>query len=272
MTDFWDTVLTFAETTGARVGTQLMADFGAVQASEKADGSLITRSDKWADEEIRNAITSTFPAHGILSEEGEHVFPDNEWCWIIDPLDGTTNFARGIPVWAISMALLHRGTPVFGYIHLPPIGQTFHGFWGEPSGTPPTGAFLNRRPIHTHEDSPGSNHFFSFCSRSILWIQHPFPCKVRMLGVASYNFLTVAAGFTLGGVEATPKIWDLAGVWAIVRAAGGAWLSLHPEPLFPLTAGRDYGKISLPTLVASQEKWVPVFQSKLEPFRKSSPG
>ncbi len=150
MTDFWDTVLTFAETTAARVGTQLMADFGAVQASEKADGSLITRSDKWADEEIRNAITSTFSSHGILSEEGEHVFPDSEWCWIIDPLDGTTNFARGIPVWAISMALLHHGTPVFGYVHLPPIGQTFHGFWGEPSATPPTGAFLNPRPVHTH--------------------------------------------------------------------------------------------------------------------------
>ncbi len=93
-----------------------------------------------------------------------------------------------------------------------------------------------------------------------------------MLGVASYNFLTVAAGFTLGGVEATPKIWDLAGVWAIVRAAGGAWVSLHSEPLFPLTVGKDYGKCSLPTLVASQEKWVQVFQSKLGVLSKSSPG
>ncbi len=114
----WESILSFAETTTARVGVQLLKDFGTVQAAEKLDGSLVTQSDQWADQEIREAIISAFPTHGVLSEEGEHVFPDNEWCWIIDPLDGTTNFARGIPIWGISMGLLYQGTPVFGYVHL----------------------------------------------------------------------------------------------------------------------------------------------------------
>ena len=109
MSDFWTTVLDFAQATTARVGAQLLQDFGQVQASEKADGSLVTKADQWADQEIQHAIASAFPSHGILSEEGEHIFPGTEWCWVIDPLDGTTNFTRGIPIWAISLGLLYQG-------------------------------------------------------------------------------------------------------------------------------------------------------------------
>jgi myo-inositol-1(or 4)-monophosphatase len=81
-----------------------------------------------------------------------------------------------------------------------------------------------------------------------------------MLGVASYNFLTVAMGAVLGGIEATPKIWDIAGAWVIVQAAGGVWVPLDSEPIFPLKVGQDYGKRPYPTLVASSPELVPVFQ------------
>lgn len=259
MNHFWTQVLDLASSTTKRVGSQLMQDFGQVQADQKADGSLVTKADKWADEEIRNAIAATFPSHGILSEEGEHIFPDTEWCWIIDPLDGTTNFTRGIPIWAISLGLLYQGTPVFGYVYLPPLGQTFHGFWDSNNSTTPTGAFLNNRPIHTSADAPSNNHFFSLCARSTSVIQPGFPCKIRMLGVASYNFLTVAAGTTLGSVESTPKVWDIAGAWVIVQAAGGAWVSLK-STIFPLSVGQDYGNVSFPSLVVSASELVPVFQ------------
>jgi myo-inositol-1(or 4)-monophosphatase len=265
MEEFWASVLNFANTITAKVGNQLMADFGQVQASEKLDGSLVTQSDNWADEEIRGAIASQFPTHGVLSEEAEHTFPDTEWCWIIDPLDGTTNFARGIPIWGISLGLLYQGTPVFGYVHFPPIGQTFHGFWDSEAGI--TGvenaAFLNGRPIHSSTDSPTNNHFFNLCSRSASLLQQPLPCKIRMLGVASYNFLTIAAGAALGGVEATPKIWDIAGAWVIVQAAGGAWVPLDSKPIFPLQVGQDYGKRSFPTLVASNSQVASIFQPLL---------
>jgi myo-inositol-1(or 4)-monophosphatase len=100
-------------------------------------------------------------------------------------------------------------------------------------------------------------------------MQQPFPCKIRMLGVASYNFLTVAAGTVLGGVEATPKIWDIAGAWVIVQAAGGAWVALDSQPIFPLKVGQDYGKRSLPTLVVSHPELVPVFQPLVQSVVKS---
>ncbi|BAY12201.1 inositol monophosphatase family protein [Calothrix sp. NIES-2098] len=264
MNDFWTTILDFAQTTTTRVGKQLMQDFGQVQALQKADGSLVTQADKWADQTLRDAIASTFPGYGILSEEADRIFPGTEWCWVIDPLDGTTNFTRGIPIWSISLGLLYQGTPVFGFVYAPPLNQTFHGFWAGSSGlATPTGAFLNHHPIHTSPDAPSNNHFFNLCSRSTAAVQPDFPCKIRMLGVASYNFLTVATGATLGGIEATPKVWDLAGAWVIVQAAGGTWLSLKSEP-FPLVAGEDYSDRSFPTLVVSRSELVPVFTPFLE--------
>jgi len=271
MNDFLVSVLDFAKTTTEKVGSQLLKDFGQVQASQKDDGTLVTQSDRWADETIREAIATQFPSHGILSEEAEHKFPDTEWCWIIDPLDGTTNFTRGIPIWGISLGLLYQGTPVFGYVHFPPINQTFHGFWDSESAITglEKGAFMNGRPIQSSTDSPSNNHFFNLCSRSTSVMQQPFPCKIRMLGVASYNFLTVAAGTVLGGVEATPKIWDIAGAWVIVQAAGGAWVALDSQPIFPLKVGQDYGKRSLPTLVVSHPELVPVFQPLVQSVVKS---
>jgi myo-inositol-1(or 4)-monophosphatase len=264
--EFADRILEVASTTAKRVGAQLLLDFGRVQGLEKADGSLVTESDRWADAEIRSSIAIAFPEHAILSEEAEHRFTDAQWTWIIDPLDGTTNFTRGIPLWGISIGLLYNGEPVFGYVYFPPINQAFHGYWAGNSGLDlPTGAYLNDRSIHVSQDEPGSNQFFSLCARSLQVWKPGFPCKIRMLGVATYNFLAVAAGASLGGVEATPKIWDLAAVWAILHAAGGVWVSLRDEPTFPAIAGRDYENYALPSLIVSrtelQELFLPWMQT-----------
>lgn len=270
MENFWHPVLNFAEAITHQVGNQLLNDFGQVQVSEKADGSLVTQSDRWADEVLRGAIAEAFPDHGVLSEEAEHIFPDTRWCWIIDPLDGTTNFARGLPLWGISLGLLYQGTPVFGYVHLPPLNQSFHGYWYGTTGlTGPTGAFLNHRPIHTSGDDISPNHFFNLCARSIPVLKNPFPAKIRMLGVATFNLLTVAAGWSLGGVEATPKIWDIAAVWAITQAAGAVWHPLEPEPIFPLKPGQDYSRRAYPTLVVSKPEQVPIFLPLVEQLASS---
>jgi myo-inositol-1(or 4)-monophosphatase len=264
MTDFWTTILEFSQTTSTKIGNQLIEHFGQVKADQKADGSLVTQADTWADRAIRDAITANFNGYGILSEEGEKVFPNNDWCWVIDPIDGTTNFTRGIPIWSISIGLLYKGMPVFGYIYLPTLNQSFHGYWQGNSGlTTPTGAFCNNHPIFTSHDAPSKNHFFNVCSRSTSVIQKDFPCKIRMLGAASYNFLMVANSAVLGTIEATPKIWDIAAAWVILQAAGGCWKSLKLQP-FPASPGVDYSNISFPTLVLSRPELMPVF----EPFLK----
>lgn len=265
MEDFWTEVLQFAKETTKRVGSQLIADFGKLQATKKEDGTLVTKADRWADEEITKAIASKFNTHGILTEETTHIFPDNDWCWIIDPIDGTTNFTRGVPIWGISLGLLYKGTPVFGYVYIPQLDHSFYGYWLSNSGLEgPTGAYLNGEPIHTSSDSPSHNHLFNLCARSVEILKRPFPCKIRMIGVASYNILLVASGAALGGVEATPKIWDIAAVWVIVQAAGGAFIPLDNAEIFPLKVGQNYAKRSFPCLVASRDELVSVFKPLVE--------
>ena len=154
MSQFWTSVLDFCNTTVVRVGDQLLAELDTARASRKADGSLVTQLDIWADETLRTDIAVTFPDHGVLSEEAEHVFPGTEWCWVIDPIDGTTNFVRGIPLWAISLGLLYHGTPVFGYVHVPPLNQSFYGYRLADVGIEdPVGAYCNGKRIHTSPDA-----------------------------------------------------------------------------------------------------------------------
>jgi myo-inositol-1(or 4)-monophosphatase len=266
MADFWDQVLATAATSTAAVGQRLLAEFGAVAADLKSDGSLVTASDRWADQALRTALQQHFPDHGLLSEEGEHMFPAGDWCWVIDPIDGTTNFSRGIPIWGIALGLLYQGVPVFGYVAIPPLQQSFHGYWPGHSGLAmPQGAFCNQHPIHTSTDPPGPQQFFSLCARSTQVMAQPFPCKIRMLGSAAYNLLIVGAGWALGAVEATPKIWDIAAVWPILQAAGATWVALDGADPFPLRVGRDYGQRAYPTLVTAQPEWVKQFRPLVQP-------
>jgi len=244
-----------------RVGAELLVQSHHANATQtKDDGSLVTAWDQWADAEIRTALTAQFPDHGLLTEETSHRFPDCEWCWIVDPLDGTTNFAKGIPIWGISLGLLHWGVPVFGHVYMPPLGQTFEGILDPPL------ALGNGIALRPASPAIGPNTFFSFCSRSLHLMTPGFPCKIRALGSAAYNFLCVANGSMVGAVEATPKIWDIAAAWVILRASGAHWLPLEKEPIFPLTPGQDYERRAFPTLVVAQPDLVPIFLPYVAPL------
>jgi myo-inositol-1(or 4)-monophosphatase len=260
MINFWQQVFNFCKQLTNKIGGQLLHDFAKLEPSRKADGSLVTKADHWADAEIRKEIASCFPTHGILTEETEHILPDNQWCWVVDPIDGTTNFTRGIPIWGISLGLLYQGTPIFGFVHFPQINQTYHGYYYGNSGlTGPKGAYLNNTPIYTSDAQPSHNHLFNICARSTEILTKPFPCKIRLIGVVSYNILLVACGAALGGVEATPKIWDIAGAYPILQGAGGIIFPLESEPIFPLIKGKNYGKQGFPGLFVAREELVPKF-------------
>jgi myo-inositol-1(or 4)-monophosphatase len=258
---FWHSIFDLAKTTTTHVGNGLLNDFTQVQAAVKSDGSLVTQADRWADAEIRQAIATAFPDHGLLTEETQLVFPGTEWCWVVDPLDGTNNFARGIPIWGISLGLLYRGTPVFGYLHMPPIRQSFHAYLSHPElpEMPPAAAWMNGQPIHPTLDDPSRHHFFSACSRSWAWVGE-IPCKRRMLGAAAYNLVSVALGSMVGAIEATPKVWDIAAAWTIVKASGAVWENLDNQPVFPLEAGADYSDRASAVLVLSRPDLLPLFR------------
>jgi myo-inositol-1(or 4)-monophosphatase len=113
--------------------------------------------------------------------------------------------------------------------------------------------------IKVSTDNTSGNHFFNLCARSLSVFQNPVPAKIRMLGVSTYSLLTIAMGAALGAVEATPKIWDISAVWAIVHAAGGTWKALDDQVIFPLVVGEDYGSRPYPTLVVARSALLEVF-------------
>ena len=107
------------------VSDQQLKDFGNISASNKSDGSLVTNCDLWSDKTIVEALSIIAPNEGVLSEEGGKLVPKTSAYWIVDPLDGTTNFAAGIPYWSISVARFVDGNPQSSFLIIPTLKKKF---------------------------------------------------------------------------------------------------------------------------------------------------
>jgi myo-inositol-1(or 4)-monophosphatase len=231
-----------------RVAERQRADFGHVASDLKADGSLITACDRWSDATLVEGLAGLFPGEGVLSEEGAKTVPRSQAYWVVDPLDGTTNFAAGIPYWAISMARFEAGRPVLAVLDVPPLRQRIVAIRGQ-------GAWRNGRPLSPPSHQIQAAECASLCSRSIGVLQklpnQRFPGKIRLLGVASLNLVSVAMGQTVSALEATPKIWDLAAAWLVLSELDCPmrWLGRSPEAI---AAGSDLSAADFPVLVADR--------------------
>ena len=229
-----------------RIAERQRQDFGNIVSDVKSDGTLITTCDRWSDEAIAGGLRLIAPEEGVLSEEGSKCLPLSQACWIVDPLDGTTNFAAGIPYWAISVARWVDGHPSEVFIDVPSLRQRIVAIRGK-------GVWRNGKPITEATRLASGSACVSLCSRSIRVLQQRpdrrFPGKIRLLGVASLNLLSVAMGQTAGALEATPKIWDMAAVWLVLTELGCPliWLDRDPRQLTP---GDDMESVDFPVVVA----------------------
>jgi len=235
------------------VSKRQIKDFGNISASNKEDGSLITSCDLWSDKTIVDGLASIAPNEGVLSEEGGKHIPNSKAYWIVDPLDGTTNFAASIPYWSISVARFVDGKPQSSFLIIPTLKKKFVSIKGQ-------GVWLNNQKIERKQNNNQSK-CISLCSRSIKILQKQpnsvFPGKIRLLGVSSLNLTSVAMGQTFGAIESTPKIWDIAAAWLLLEELNCPikWLGTDPSKLvagqdmsninFPLIAGRSIEKIEI---------------------------
>jgi len=227
-------------------------DFGNISASNKADGSLLTSCDLWSDKTIVNGLAAIAPGEGVLSEEGQKFIPNSKAYWVVDPLDGTTNFAAGIPYWSISVARFVDGKPQSSFLIIPTLKKKFVSIKEK-------GVWLNNQKIEPKNNQ--KTECVSLCSRSIKILQKKpnsiFPGKIRLLGVSSLNLTSVAMGQTFGAIESTPKIWDIAAAWLLLEELNCSieWLETDPLNLvsgqnlsdvnFPLITGRSTEKIKI---------------------------
>lgn len=223
--------------------------FGTVTAEQKQDGSLVTEVDEALDRLIGQRIRDRYPDHAVLSEEQCTVYdPSRRFTWVIDPIDGTTNYARGLLIWGISIALLQDGEPIVGVLVFPLLHETL-------SATAGGGARDRRGTLHASSLAiPEAERFVCSCTRSLKRYRWQTPLKHRILGSTAYHLAKVADGTVMATVEATPKLWDIAAATVIVREAGGTVDALNGAPHFPLPPQpRDYARHSMSLLGAANE-------------------
>ncbi|OGO64921.1 MAG: hypothetical protein A2030_03790, partial [Chloroflexi bacterium RBG_19FT_COMBO_50_10] len=229
-------------------------------ATLKADHSFVTEVDLAADRLIAQAIHQHAPDEILLSEELQTGLASLEPAvWVVDPLDGTTNYSLGLHVWGVSIARLVAGQPELGVLYFPLIEELYVAERGQ-------GAYWNSDPIHVRLPDPQQPWpFFSCCSRTHRRYTITIPYKPRILGSAAYSFCMLARGTAAVAFEASPKVWDLSAAWLLVQEAGGVIAPLKGEDPFPVVPDRDYAKLSFPTLAAASVALLTTSHQQIQP-------
>lgn len=257
-------LLAFAATLAREAGAIAAAQFGFSIARRKADGSLVTKTDEQIDRLLSQRIREIYPGDAILSEEQLTVYdPAIERTWVVDPLDGTTNFARGLPTWGVSIGLLVRGAPVVGVLYFPLLDELYAAAVGE-------GATCNGEAIRTTDEVVmDDEHIFMECTRTRAHYLLTLPLKSRMMGSAAFHMCKVADGSAMAGNEATPKVWDIAAAGLILTEAGGVMQGSKGDAVFPLPAERaDYLSHSFPILYAGNAALLELASAGIEPYAR----
>ncbi len=219
-----------------RASRRLLRDFAEVeqlQVSIKGPGDFVSQADLRAEQSLRDDLGRARPGYAFLMEESGAVGSDNwAWRWVIDPLDGTSNFLHGIPHWSISVGLERRlpdggSEPVAGVVYAPAVDEMF---WAEKGA----GAFQNDRRLRVSArrdmqqamlgtgipfaaSSPRQRRLYA----RTLDVLMPQVAGVRRFGSAALDLAWVAAGRFDGFWELQLKSWDIAAGLVLVREAGG---------------------------------------------------
>ena len=230
-------ILQIVEVIVRQAGAVLMEGYGNVRhIHQKGVIDLVTEFDKRSEEVIVSFIQQRFPDHAILAEESGHNNAISEYQWVIDPLDGTTNFAHGIPVFSVSIGLLKNNFPVVGVVYDPFRNEMFSAEVGK-------GAVLNNLPIHvsSHAElgraviSTGFPYDLRTNPRNNLaqFVQFQLRTQaVRHLGSAALDCAWTAMGRLDGYWEFGVKPWDVGAGALIVREAGGRVTSTDGDDNF----------------------------------------
>lgn len=238
-----DTARELAEAAGADI---LRRRAGIAADSKAIRRDLVTAADRAAEEIVVGGLQAAFPDHGVLAEEGV-LTPkgavsraDAEFVWIVDPIDGTTNYVHGLPFFAVAVGLVQRGKPIVGVVHAPALELTYHAYAGggawrggdriRVTQTSEVADALLATGFSYVRDEPGRDDNLGRINRAL------HRCRdLRRYGSAQLDLCMTAAGHFDGYWEVHLESWDVAAGACVVREAGGtvtdlvgdhdAWLS-----------------------------------------------
>lgn len=230
-------MLNFAKQLALDAGSVLVQKLGSARVSNKGDIDLVTEADLAAEELIIDRIRSYYPRHSILAEESGDAVSiggTSSWKWIIDPLDGTTNYAHGYPCFGVSIGLEHDGVLQVGVIYDPMRNELFAAERGQ-------GTTLNDRSVRVSDVSELSNAMlctgFPYNVRERPDFTREFTIftmnaqAVRRDGSAALDLAYVACGRFDGFWEDGLNPWDIAAGVLLIQEAGGRVSNYQNEPL-----------------------------------------
>jgi len=205
--------------------------------------SIVTATDREVDAFLRKALVKVLPGSGFITEETKDTNPTADYVWIIDPIDGTANFANHIPIFGISLALWYKGKPVYGVLSFPEIGETVHAIKGQ-------GVFYNNKPFRRPKTSAKNRkdeitslycqpERFEKRLRTFEKVKDfiAFPQDYRS---AAYHFALIALGRFDCAIIINLPIWDFAAGILIAEEVGLYNAFLTPFPDLAKQDFRDY--------------------------------
>ena len=209
--------LAWAESVVHEVGDLLLARFGSRVAASAKDRGIVTEFDRRAEHLIAQSLQEAFPEDGIEGEEGTHRPARGPWRWVVDPLDGTTNFVAGLPMFAVSLACLDGDGAALGVVHAPALGETFRAVRGTGPGKEPSAGApdLSAAVFIVNK---------AYRPAGVLWeVAGPLMSRIRAFrtfGCVSLDLALVAAGRADGLVLLPADPWDVAAGLLLVSEAG----------------------------------------------------
>ncbi len=203
---------------------------GHLEVRAKADGTWVTEVDEDVERALREQLNHRFPDHAFLGEEEGHRGPEGAPTWIIDPIDGTTNFVGGNPIFATLIAVQVDGQEIAGVVSAPALQTRWDGVAGGPArqdGEPIR--VSDRHQLADAEVAFGGLDYFQ--TRGLSGVVDALVRRTRrQRGYGDFwQHCLVAAGSTDIAIEADVNLWDLAAVKVVVEAAGGRFSSLAGE-------------------------------------------
>jgi myo-inositol-1(or 4)-monophosphatase len=238
-------------------GQRAMEEISYIKTSVKSPDQLVTQADTICQKIIIERIKETFPDDGFIAEEGDSggLFKqpprgDSKVWWVIDPIDGTNNFAKGMLLFAVSIAAMYEGQPVVGVIYDPATESMYTGVKGEETQ-------LNGRQISISDD--GFDRFSSVGTDSFFdngvpgWVIKLMErARSRTLGSSCLQLAYLAKGSLIGVVFVRPKLWDIAAGALIAESAGAIVSDWSGNKLFPIDLDNYHGR-ELATLAANKK-------------------
>ncbi len=218
------------------------------QLQTKGEGDFVTAVDIASEEQLQKLLLQAYPEHGFLGEEHAPVRPQAEFLWVVDPIDGTSNYGRGLGIYAVSVACLYQGHPLVAAIYSLPEGALYSaalglGAWRQEQALRMPAGHLDASSVIGLQWLRGAN------SLPFLPALLATGTRIRNMGCTVTQCCDLAAGRLDANIQEQGKLWDFAAVALVVTEAGGLFSDWSGGPIFPIQP--EHAGDNHPSLAAS---------------------